>query len=120
MKNAHDLVSETLGVRVSEREYPDALDADIAVKVAARRNPRRVALTIVNLSANVVVVAPFAGVTTTRGIRLDANGGNLAVNVRDDMLLPSREWSICADVDNSAIYVLETLIEATGPEAETE
>lgn len=110
MKNAHDLVSDYFGVRVEDREFPDALDADIAVKVLAKRSPRRVALLVVNLSANVVVIAPFPGVTTTRGIRLDSNGGNASFNVRDDFLLPTREWSVCADVDNSELYVLETLI----------
>lgn len=116
MKNAHDLVGEMFGVRVSEREFPDATDADTAVKVLARRNPRRVALTVINLSANTVVIAPFAGVSTTRGIQIPPNGGNFVVNVRDDFLLPSREWSVVASADNSAIYVLETIIEQQGPE----
>lgn len=110
MKNAHDLVSDMYGVRVEDREFPDALDADIAVKVLARRSPRRVALLVVNMSANVVVIAPFPGVTTTRGIRLDANGGSFSCNTKEDMLLPTREWNVCADVDNSAIYVVETVI----------
>lgn len=117
MKSAYDLLRERFGVNVRAVEFPAASDADIAAQVIARRDGGRVALVIINLSANTVVVAPFAGVTTTRGIQIPANGGFLSMNVQDDYLLPTMEWSAVASADNSAIYVLAIEIEPAAPEA---
>lgn len=111
MKTIHDLIGDQLGVRVSPREFPDALDADSTVKVLVRRNPARVALVVINLSANTVVIAPDTDVSLTRGIQVPANGGSVTLNLRDDLLLPALEWSVIASADNSAIYVLALEIE---------
>lgn len=108
-----DLLEQNFGVRVEVIEEASTLDADIAVKVVAGRNRRRVGLIIINLSVNNVTVAPFKDVSLTRGIRLAANGGSLSMSWRDDLILPAMEWSALSDVDNSAIYVLGAYI-ATG------
>lgn len=110
IQSVHDLIAERFGVSVETREFPDALDADTTSKVLARRNARRVGLIVINLSANTVVVAPFPGVTTTRGIQVAASGGSLILSALEDFDLPAREWHVVASVDNSSIYVAEVVI----------
>lgn len=112
-----DIVAAKLGASVAEEEYPDATDADSAAKVLVRRNPARLALIVINLSANTVVIAPDRDVSTTRGIQISANGGSVTLNVNDDFTLPSLEWWVVASVDNSAIYVLALNIQPEQPGA---
>lgn len=115
INSINDLINEHFGVECEAIEEASTLDADIAVKALVGRNARRVALLIINLSANNVTVAPFKDVSLTRGIRIASGGGSVAMNWRDDLLLPAMEWSAVADVDNSGIYVLGMYISAGRP-----
>jgi hypothetical protein len=55
-------------------------------------NGDRVSLIIFNTDNNDVFIStnPIPG--TTSGIRLNANGGFVSMNVRDDFTLPTRRW----------------------------
>ena len=108
--NAYDLVRERYGVDTADTENPEAIDADTAEKVVFRYNPNRVALFVINLSANNVYIARTQSVSSSSGIFLTPNGGSITMNVRDDFLLPTLEWWIEASSNNSAIYSMETLI----------
>jgi len=111
VRSIDDLIAREYGVRIEVIEEASTLDADIAKKVMIIRNRRRIAALFINLSANKVFVAPFADVSTTRGIQIPSNGGSVSINFKDDLTLPAMEWSNCADVDNSAIYVLGVYID---------
>ena len=66
----------------------------------------RVGLVIVNLGSNPVYVAMNAGVSSTNGILLAANGGLITMNVRDDFTIPSRQWWGLATGGTSQLYIL--------------
>jgi len=76
------------------------------VGLAADRDPERVFLLLINLSANDIFVAPDTVPSTTHGIRLAANGGGFSTSVRDDGVLPSLEWNAIANAAASSLYVL--------------
>jgi len=78
-----------------------------SVGTAVEGNGDRVALVIVNQGANDVFIALNSGVSSSNGIRLTANGGSVALSVRDDFTLSSRKWYAVTAAATSAIYVLE-------------
>lgn len=83
-------------------------DGTISVATAATKivdnNPDALALVMINLGANTVYVAPNNKPSSTAGIRLDANGGNVSMIVRNDLTLPSRQWYGIADTAASDVY----------------
>jgi hypothetical protein len=70
-------------------------------------NPDRVGLIMVNMGANDVFIGVTNSVSTTNGIRVVANGGNVTMTVRDDFTLPAREWDGVGSGGASLMYVLE-------------
>ena len=113
-KSIQELIAERFGVRTFPETNPVTATVGTTAVVVARANSGRVALNIINLSANNVFVGPFADVATGKGFALSPNGGFVTVNVEDDYVLPGREWSAIASGAGSAIMVLETNI---GPDA---
>lgn len=83
-------------------------DGDISVGVGATKivdnDPDAVALVIINLSANTVYVRPANDPSATAGIQLNASGGSMSVNVRDDLTLPTRAWWGLATGAGSDVY----------------
>lgn len=108
-RTVYDLIEQNLGVNVEYR-FGDATDADTADKIIARNDPGRVALVVVNLSANIAYIRPIRIATSTASIRLAPSGGSIAMNWRDDLILQALEWHAIASVDNSSIFVLEAVI----------
>lgn len=74
--------------------------------VIAARDPERAALIMVNLGGVDVLVAPDQRVSTTRGILLAAGGGGIFLNIINDSVLPSEEWSAITTLGGQAVYVL--------------
>jgi hypothetical protein len=72
-------------------------------------NPDRLAWIIVNLSANEVYIGWNTGVSSTSGIRLDANGGNVVCLADEDLELVGYEVYAVATGANSNIFVLEVV-----------
>ena len=102
-----ELITEELGVDVDHAANPEETDIDTTAKIILKQSPNRVGFVMVNLSANVMFVAPAADVSSSKGIRLAANGGSLTTIWREDFHLPALEWSAIADVNNSTLYTLE-------------
>lgn len=69
-------------------------------------DPERVALTVVNLSANTVYLSPLTDVAATAGIRLNANGGSMTINADDDGTLLSGPWHAIASGANSQVFYI--------------
>tara|TARA_Y100000310_G_scaffold337943_1_gene426294 strand:- start:1782 stop:2144 length:363 start_codon:yes stop_codon:yes gene_type:complete len=109
VRSVYDLIERNLGIRVDYR-FGDATDSDQADKIIARNDPGRVALIIVNMSANTVYIRPLEAATTAAAIILAASGGSAAMNWRDDLILQALEWHSIASADNSAILVIEAII----------
>ena len=107
--SVYELIEAKLGVRVDFR-FGEISSVGTASVVAARNDPGRVALVIVNLSANTITVRPVNPATTTQGIRLGANGGAVAQNWQDDLILPALVWNAIASGANSDIFIVEAII----------
>ena len=83
--------------------------AQTAATILIQSNGDRVGLVVINLGVNDVYLALNSGVSNTNGIKLNKQGGNVAMNVRDDFTLPSRAWYAIGDGGTSQVYVLELL-----------
>lgn len=108
-KNVVDLIEDELGVNVGINENPELTQIGTSAAILFRQNPNRVAAVVVNLSNNVLFVSPGGGVSTSKGIRLGANGGSMSLSWRDDFTLPAKEWTIISDVGTNNLYSLEVL-----------
>lgn len=84
------------------------LDGEVSVGTSPTKivdnDPDAVALVIINLGANTVYLRPANNPSSTAGIQINASGGNMSVNVRDDLTLPSRQWYGVADTAASDVY----------------
>lgn len=105
-----DMLSERYGVRVTSNEAPAGTTVGVAVGLVLPNNPRRLAFVLVNMSANAIYVSPDADCAATHGIVLVPNGGTLALNYREDLILPSLNWYAIAAGAGSALYWLEAVI----------
>lgn len=83
-------------------------DGTVSVGTAATKivgnDPDALALTIINLSANTIYLRPSNNPSATKGIQIDANGGSVSMNVRDDLTLPTRAWWALATAAASDVY----------------
>jgi len=72
-----------------------------------KHNPNRFMLLLMNLSVNNLYVGFDARVSTTNGILIDAGGGFLILNIKDDLYLVQKEiWLVSTAVDSN-IYAFE-------------
>lgn len=110
-RTTSDLVQERLGVRSYEVLNPVVEEIGVAAIQILRTNPNRLWISIVNLSANIVYVSPFANVAAAAGYRLNANGGTISFNYMEDLELVSREWWGIAAGANSAVMIVEQVIQ---------
>lgn len=69
-------------------------------------NPEAVQLTIINLGAEDVYLRPANNPSTKAGILLLASGGSVSLNVRDDGMLPGRQWYGVSAAATSDMYFL--------------
>ena len=106
-----ELIAVQLGVEFVNFREGEINDVDIADKVVVQNHPGRAALLFVNLGTDFAVFRPLAAATTTRGIRLTASGGSVSMNYIDDLIMPTLEWHGVGNIDNTAIFVVEVLIE---------
>ena len=109
-----DLLEKLFGVRTRPVENPSgntAVGVDILQILPG--NPNRLGATILNLSANVVYVAPSRNVSATadaeQGVLLDPNGGQMTLIWNEDFDLLSREWFAVATGADSQVYALEEI-----------
>lgn len=102
---ARAFTEAALGGPCTEIETNPTIQATVTNVV--NNSPDRVGLVIINLGANDVYIAMNAGVSNTNGLKLPANGGSVSMNVRDDFVIPSRQWFGIANGGASTIYCLE-------------
>lgn len=88
-------------------EFEDSVTVQTTATSIVNNSPDRVGLVIINLGANDIYIGLTPAVSTTNGIKLPANGGSVSMNVRDDFILPSRQWWGIANGGTSATYELE-------------
>jgi hypothetical protein len=90
----------------------DILQTVVATGAAASRilqnNPERLSVTFFNLGANDVYLLFDDSVSATKGIALQASGGAVNMTVRDDQMLPTREWWVISPSGASTVIAIST------------
>jgi len=103
-------IEKQYGIRTRLVENPVRKTVGTTAAMIARNNPDRFAIIIINLSANTLYVAFDSEVSSTKGIRLGANGGSYTLIAEEDLELTAHElWAIATGI-NSAIYVAEVVV----------
>ena len=104
---ARGYTDQQLGGPTTENESNPT--CQISITQLVKNNPDRVGILIMNLGSFDAFIAFNANVGSTNGIKLAANGGIFAANVRDDFTVPAREYSGIASGGATAIYILEII-----------
>lgn len=102
-----DLIAKLYGIRTTPTINPETATVGTTVVKVLNTNPRRFSFTIINLSNNIVYVGPVNTVSSTAGILLAPNGGQLSLNYAEDLELAANEWFAVASAAGSTVYVIE-------------
>jgi hypothetical protein len=108
---AYDYLANRFGGLVGVRE--SVTTVGVAVVALVGNNPERVSLTIVNLGATEVFIATSESVSTSRGIRLTANGGGITLSVDTDGPLSALPWFAISSVAGNPVFAMEVVREST-------
>ena len=79
-------------------------------ELIAKQNPNRAALWISNLSANTLYVLPENTVSSSKGLYIAPNGGNIVLQMNDDFSIPCFPFYAVAGGAGSSILVMEVLL----------
>lgn len=79
-----------------------------AIQKLVKSNPSRLSLFISNISASHVYISPRSDVSTTEGIRLQANEGTYQALLSEDGALVEAEWFVIGAAAVN-ILMIETL-----------
>lgn len=109
-RNALNIIAERFGQNADGREITDNTSIGVTSARIAPKNPTRVALIVMNLSANDVYVRPTRDATTSAGVLLKPNGGSFVTVLDEDLVLPTFDWFAVASGASSTIYVLEVVL----------
>jgi len=109
VKTLAQLLTERLGTEA----YPRVNDVTATVGTTPEKiadpNPNRLALLVVNLSANVIYILHERNVSATRGIRLGPNGGGVSMIYDEEFDIIGWDWWGVATGAASPILVLELI-----------
>lgn len=78
----------------------------VTLRGLVANDTERVVLGFVNLGPTVIVIAPSALATLTRGILLEPNGGSVTFNVVEDALLPTLAWWGIGNGAGGTLYMI--------------
>lgn len=106
-----DILRARLGVETYERINGESSSVGVTAITIFKQNPNRVALLLVNLSANTMYATPSGTPSASNGIRIGPSGGTLISWWGEDGMLPTREWGLLADAASSNLYAVEMLIQ---------
>lgn len=108
-RTVHDLVRERFGTSGFPIVNPTVSTLGTTAGQAARQNPNRLGVLFMNLSLNNMFLGFWPDVSSTKGIRLGANGGFYKSVWFEDFEMPAWEWFGIADGAASALLVVEIL-----------
>jgi len=103
---AQAYVEGEFGGPVTEKDVTKALSAGVITKLVDN-NPDRLGLTIINLGSGDAYTAFNNEPSDTNGIYLAQTGGFLSMDVRNDQMLPCREWYAIAPTAITTLYIIE-------------
>ena len=91
------------------REVPSTVTVGVTLVKVVQANPDRVGLVMVNGGAADVFVWLDNSVSTSKGVRLTANGGSATLTVRDDFTRPAQEWDGISSGAGNVVSVIEEI-----------
>lgn len=97
------------------RTIPSNPNIQTSVTQVCNNNPDRVGLVVVNLGSFDVFVWTDNSVSTTKGVRLTANGGVMTLNVKDDYTLVAEQWIGIGSGGAALLGVLEVVSDVILP-----
>lgn len=110
--SVRDLLKARLGTATSPRVNRAASSVAVTTTQVLRNDPSRASFLFVNLGAFVVFLTPEGVPSSTNGIRVEPNGGALAVEWETDGEVVAWEWRAIAVGGASAVLILENVIDA--------
>ena len=102
-----DLLERQYGVKTTVVVNPLIVALPAALTRVVSSNPQRLGLTIMNLGATSMYLAPDNLVSVTRGLLLVPNGGIVSFRWDVDFTLCSYEWFGISVAAPNAIFTLE-------------
>ena len=103
------LLGKQFGVKTSYNINPLVTTVGTAVTKVLSYNPMRLGCLIINLSGNLINIAPDNLVSSTRGILLGSNGGTYTLLFNEDFELTASEWYAVATGAASSIFIIEVI-----------
>jgi hypothetical protein len=82
----------------------------VTMQQLVKADPKRLALTVFNLSANNMYIAPGEYVDSNNGFLIPPNGGSGVFQWETDLEMVTRKWMIISAAANSNIYTQQILI----------
>jgi len=108
-----DLIRKRFGIKTGLRINPLVSSVGTSVTKILDDNPNRVAWRVVNLSSNILYVLHDEEVSSSRGIRLVANGGTAGEVFDEDFNVTGFALYAVASGASSAIMVYEIVISSS-------
>jgi len=105
VRSVYELIAKEYRADVTAEDLTTNLSIGTSDLIIAQNDPKRLALIVVNLSANILYLRPFNVAAATAGIRLAPSGGAMTLDWKTDFHLPAIEWHAVASGAASAIYV---------------
>lgn len=103
-----DLLMERFKVKTRAVQNPKALTAATdTAQLVLGNNPNRLGFLVINLGTKPVFLALTNDVSATKGILLDASGGNFGCIWDEDFDMTAWAWWARCVGDTSAIFALE-------------
>ena len=107
----HEMIDALFGIRTHHYINRERATAMIATTLLVPSDPKRLCLTIFNLSAGTIYILPRNSVSVTEGVRLAASGGSVSLVWDRDFELVAMPWYCMGTADNLALTVLEVVAE---------
>jgi len=104
-----DIIDKNFGVKTTVLINPLISASAVTTQLLCRANPKRLALSMINLGTFNVYVLPHPSVSATKGYLLPPLGQGMSLNIQDDFILPSLDWYVIG-TGVSSLLILETLI----------
>jgi len=98
----YELIAKVIGGRTNVVDDP--LSVTTATTTAQRflnNNPNRISMVVVNGGSNDILIWTDPSVSSTKGIRLAANGGEIEFYYDKHLDLPAKEWWVISVASTS-------------------
>lgn len=100
-----DIIEKLYGVKTYEVDNPLTTSVLTTATQILHSDPGGLQITVVNLGTNDLYLWTDNGVSASKGIQLQANGGSYEIDFTRFMTLPAREWWAIAPAGTTTVSV---------------